>query len=138
MLVHRGVQKTCLPPKGSLLRRWTDKHPVDGWTGEYDERTLEHSLNLKAVVNAYAEQKTQLGAALELEISESERLKAEFKAQPEEKTRLQTALELQVVGNERLLAQLDAILASVSWRLTAPLRAGRRRFPVLRFLGRRR
>jgi hypothetical protein len=138
MLVHRGVQKTCLPPKGSLLRRWTDKHPVDGWTGEYDERTLEHSLNLKAVVNAYAEQKTQLGAALELEISESERLKAEFKAQAEEKTRLQTALELQVVGNERLLAQLDAILASVSWRLTAPLRAGRRRFPVLRFLGRRR
>jgi hypothetical protein len=54
-------------------------------------------------------------------------LKAELNA-------LQAALELKTAENERLQAALNAMLTSTSWRLTAPLRAGGRRFPALRFL----
>jgi Glycosyl transferase family 2/Alpha 1,4-glycosyltransferase conserved region len=169
MLVHRGVQKACRPPKGSLLRRFTDEHPVDGWIGEYDESTLEHGVNLKAELDAcaeeksqlrtayaeeksqlqaayaeeksqlqaaYAEEKSQLQAAAQLQIAGAELLKVECNAQAKERARLQAALELQVAGNERLQAQLHGILNSLSWRLTAPLRAGRRRFPMVRFLRR--
>lgn len=107
MLVHRGVQKSWRPPKGSLLRTLMDRHPVDGWSGEYDEQTLEHGLSLKAELNANAEAKTQLQL-------ESERLQAELNAQAQEKVALQM--------------QLKAIEASTSWRLTAPLRAGAMRF----------
>ena len=39
----RGIQKTRLPPKGSLLRQWVERHPVDGWLGEYDVQGLEIS-----------------------------------------------------------------------------------------------
>jgi hypothetical protein len=140
ILVYRGVHKTCRPPKGSLLRKWTDKHPVDGWVGEYDEQTLEHGLRLKTELHASAEEnaeeKSKLQAALELQIAETELLKTELTARTEQSTRLHAALELQVAGNERLQAQLHGILDSLSWRLTAPLRAGRRRFPMLRFLHR--
>ncbi len=34
-LVFSGIQKTYLPPRGSLLRALVDKHPVSGWTNEY-------------------------------------------------------------------------------------------------------
>ena len=107
MLVFRGVQKTCLPPKGSLLRQCADRHRVDGWAGEYDEQTLEHALSLKAELNALAEE-----------------LRAEIGMKAQEKVRLQAALE--------------AMQASTSWRLTAPLRAGSRWFRALRSLPRRR
>src|SRR5262249_51694645 len=43
--VHGGIEKNCRPPKGSLLRILMDKHPVGGWRGEHDERTLEHAFN---------------------------------------------------------------------------------------------
>jgi hypothetical protein len=36
-----GVEKTRIPPKDSLLRRLIDLHQVDGWTGEYDEMSVE-------------------------------------------------------------------------------------------------
>jgi hypothetical protein len=107
MLVFRGVQKTCLPPNGSLLRRYVDKHPVDGWAGEYDEQTLEHALGLKAELNELAQQ-----------------LRAEIGMHGEESARLQ--------------GELEAMQASTSWRLTAPLRAGRRHLRALRALGKRR
>jgi Alpha 1,4-glycosyltransferase conserved region len=51
-------------------------------------------------------------------------------------SRLQAALDLQVAENERLKTQLDAVLSSTSWRLTAPLRAGGRWLAALRFIGR--
>jgi hypothetical protein len=95
VLVFRGVQKTSLPPRGSLLRRWADKHPVDGWTGEYDERTLEATL---AVADRLA-------------------------ASADERRRLEATLHQQVAERERLHAQLEAMRASTSWRVTAPLRA---------------
>lgn len=33
-LVYSGVQKTHLPPRGSLLRALVDKYPVSGWTND--------------------------------------------------------------------------------------------------------
>jgi hypothetical protein len=98
-LVHRGVQKGCRPPKGSLLRTLMDRHPVHGWVGEYDEQTLEHALNLKAELN----ERVELQVALGSQLAESERVKEAF---------------------ERSQMELKAIRTSTSWRLTAPLRLG--------------
>jgi hypothetical protein len=69
---------------------------VDGWVGDYDAQSLERALELKAQLNASAEEKAQLQLASE---------------------RLQAALEHSQM-------QVKATLASTSWRLTAPLRAG--------------
>jgi hypothetical protein len=118
MLNYGGVNKTCLPPKGSLLRRWIDRYPVDGWTGEYDEKTLEQVLGLKAELNARAEEKIRMQSALDLQIAENERLRGR-----------------QMAENVRSQAQLEAVLASSSWRLTAPLRAASQ---ALAAFGRRR
>jgi hypothetical protein len=41
-------------------------------------------------------------------------------------------------ANKRQRIELDAILASTSWRMTAPIRAGSRCLSALRLLGRRR
>jgi Glycosyl transferase family 2/Alpha 1,4-glycosyltransferase conserved region/Glycosyltransferase sugar-binding region containing DXD motif len=98
-LVHCGVQKGCRPPKGSLLRSLMDRHPVDGWVGEYDEQTLEHALSLKAELH----ERVQLHIALGSQIAESERVK---------------------VALERSQMELKAMRASTSWRLTAPVRLG--------------
>ena len=38
------VAKTMLPPRGSFLRAIVERHPVDGWSGEYDADVLEHAL----------------------------------------------------------------------------------------------
>lgn len=116
MLVHRGVEKDCRPPKRSLLRALTDKHPVEGWSGEYDERTLEHATNRKAQLDAFAEEKSRLHASLALQVATSNRLTAELDARTQENIRLQATLE-------RSVAHIEAIRASTIWRLTEPLRA---------------
>ncbi len=41
-----NVSKTMLRPRGSLLRQIADRHPVEGWQGEYDANFLEQTLNL--------------------------------------------------------------------------------------------
>ena len=41
------VAKTMLPPRGSLLRAIADRHPVEGWLGEYDADVLEHALSVE-------------------------------------------------------------------------------------------
>jgi Glycosyl transferase family 2/Alpha 1,4-glycosyltransferase conserved region len=120
-LVHRGVQKTFLPPKGSLLRGWMDKYPVDGWTGEYDDNTLEGTLSVKAELNASAEENRGLQAALVRQAADAAKQLAEVASK-----------------NEQQRIQLDAIWASTSWRLTAPLRASSRCLSALGLLGRRR
>ena len=38
------VAKTMLPPRGSFLRSIVERHPVEGWSGEYDADVLEHAL----------------------------------------------------------------------------------------------
>jgi hypothetical protein len=52
ILVHHGIPKSWLPPEGSLLRQLVDKHPIEGWTGGYDERILDYILKLKGELNA--------------------------------------------------------------------------------------
>jgi glycosyl transferase family 2/alpha 1,4-glycosyltransferase len=54
--VHAGVEKNCRPPDGSLLRILMDRHPVEGWRGEHDERTLEHAFTLQAGIHALQSQ----------------------------------------------------------------------------------
>jgi hypothetical protein len=76
-----------------------DRHPVDGWVGEYDEQTLEQALRLKAELN----EKVELQVVLGSQLAESERVKEAL---------------------ERSQMELKAIRASTSWRLTAPLRLG--------------
>jgi hypothetical protein len=41
MFRREQVDKTRLPPAGSLLREIFDRHPLDGWTGEYERDDLE-------------------------------------------------------------------------------------------------
>jgi len=43
-LIQSGVQKNKAPPAGSMLHRWVERHPVDGWDGAYDEETVERTL----------------------------------------------------------------------------------------------
>jgi hypothetical protein len=131
MLVHCGVHKACLAPKGSVLRALMDKHPVDGWVGEYDGGTLEGALGLKADLNASAEENRRLQNALELQAAEGERARAQL----EELAARQLA-EVKA-KNEQQRIQLDAMLASTSWRLTAPVRAGSRYLSALGLFSRR-
>jgi hypothetical protein len=134
MLVHLGVEKTCLPPQGSLLRRWADKHPVDGWIGEYDGHTLECALSVKAELNACAEEKRAVQAALERQAAVAAGQLAEAEAANAQAEAAHAEAE---AANKRQRIQLDAILASTSWRMTAPIRAGSRCLSALRLLGRR-
>ena len=105
-LVHRGVDKAYRPPRGSLLRMLIDRHPVNGWLGEYDAQSLDHALELKI------------------------RSQAELNRQAQEKVALEAALE-------RSQTQMKDTLASTSWRLTAPLRAGGNLVRALRSFRRR-
>jgi hypothetical protein len=108
---------------------------VDGWIGEYDERTLEQALDLKAELNAHAEENIRMQSVLELQIAENERLKEARERQIAENERLKEAHERQMAQNARSQLQLEAMRASSSWRLTAPLRAASQ---ALAALGRRR
>ena len=110
-LEFHGVRKACRPPQRSLLREWADKHPVDGWTGEYDEQTLEQIVSMRVAIEGH--------------LAENGRLRAELNAKAREAARLQASLD-------RSQGRLEAMLASTSWRLTAPLRAGRRGLFTLR------
>jgi hypothetical protein len=70
VLAHRGIQKTHLPPKGSLLRGLIDRHWVEGWTNEYDEVVLEQLIKLHAKVDAGAHELTDLRNKLEIRAHE--------------------------------------------------------------------
>ena len=87
-----------------------DRHPGDGWLGEYDAQFLDRAFELKKQLNESTEKNAQLQLALS--------------RQAQEKIALQAALE-------RSEMQVKATLASTSWRLTAPVRAGGNIFRAL-------
>ena len=69
-LRDKGIQKTLLPPRGSMLRQWADQHPVAGWTGEYDEQSLERSLLLQAYCDTLTFENRQMSAELQTRAQE--------------------------------------------------------------------
>jgi hypothetical protein len=109
MLHHHGIEKTILPPNGSVLRHWAEQNSMDGWTGEYDAGMLE-ALSL-------------LHARIRGDSAESVRLASELQASLSERARLQDDLNRSRSENERLRAEKKVILSSRSWRLTGPIRA---------------
>jgi Alpha 1,4-glycosyltransferase conserved region len=137
MLQHAGVGKFSLPPRGSMLRRWADAHRIDGWRGEYDEETLEYAMRLQAEVRARRLEIDRLNAEREHLTAERERLNAEREHVNAERERLladhadaYTKLD---ADRARILAEnaadrinrhaeIDTLLNSTSWRLTAPIR----------------
>lgn len=109
MLHHQGIQKTILPPGGSVLRHWAEQNSVHGWRGEYDAGMLEILSSLHAKVGDHSAERLRFGAELQASFSE--------------RARLQDDLKRSLNENERLHAEKKEILSSRSWRLTGPIRA---------------
>ena len=107
-LQTNGVNKYFLPPVGSLLRELVELHGVEGWTGEYDEHGVPKNdlmfSKTRFRVEAERGAKDEL-MALQIRDDEIAVLKRELAAQKQ---------------------RLDAVMASRSWRVTAPLRKIRR------------
>jgi len=137
MLNHRGVDQAMLPPDGSMMRAWADKHPVDGWKGEYDAETLENSL--RPDTEARMRIAVDLVAGIE-ELARAKALQREMSiALREENAALQAEWDAAAFGAKHLKAERDAYAAigeirgaeaealrnSRSWKLTAPLRRAR-------------
>jgi hypothetical protein len=124
MLQHAGVGKFSLPPRGSMLRRWADAHPVGGWQGEHGEEALEHAMRLQVEVHARRQENGRLNADREHLNAERERLLAAH-ADAYAKLDADRARILAEHAVDRInrRAEIDTLLNSTSWRLTAPLRA---------------
>jgi Glycosyl transferase family 2/Alpha 1,4-glycosyltransferase conserved region/Glycosyltransferase sugar-binding region containing DXD motif len=113
MLRHHGIQKTNLPPKGSILRYWAEQNSVGGWVKEYDAEELE----VMRLVHAH------------LGDSDAERVRLWGKLQPRSADReLQDGLRREI---ERLRAGEKKLLGSTSWRFTGPARAISQRLRAL-------
>ena len=114
MLRHHGIQKTKLPPKGSMLRRWAEQNSMEGWEEEYAAEELE----VMALVLAYTSE------------SDADRLRlwGEIQTRSADRELLQDDLRREI---ERLRAQEKEILGSTSWRITAPARAISRRLRAM-------
>ncbi|MBV8751464.1 MAG: hypothetical protein JO328_01230 [Hyphomicrobiales bacterium] len=137
MLRNAGVWKTYLPPRGSMLRRLVEQHQISGWTGEYDEAGLSEAADLHARLRAESSRRAELETSLReadarLQTEAGRRAELEgglsdahvrIAAASARSTELQTALHNCADAAERLRAERDALMASTSWRLTAPLRA---------------
>jgi hypothetical protein len=91
------VDKTRLPPAGSLLREIFDRHPVDGWTGEYQRDDLEKPRQIRD-------------------------LEATVRTRTEERDRLDRERASLTTHAQALERELAALRNSTSWRLTQPLR----------------
>lgn len=136
MLQHRGVDKTMLPPKGSIVRAWIDRHPVEGWAGEYSEETLERGLRPDS------EPRTRLSADLASGIEDIGRsdallreMNSALRVQHAELQDRSAALDLELghatrreeqirAERETYRAEAEMLRNSTSWKLTAPLRRG--------------
>lgn len=78
MLAHNGIQKTLLPPRGSFLRHYADRHPVAGWTGEHDGESLERSLLLRQQCDALERHRDTLKQQCNTLASENRQMSAAF------------------------------------------------------------
>lgn len=106
MFDHRGVNKAMLPPQGSILREWVDRHPVEGWRGEYSWQTLEQSLRPDT------EPRMRLSADLAVGIDDLARsgaflheANASFR---EQNAALQRKLDGAILRGQHLMAERDA------------------------------
>jgi hypothetical protein len=127
MLKDHGVQKTLLPPQGSILRRWIDQYPAGGWMGEYDEITLDYEIALQAEYKAVMRENGDINTRLQQAMRDAD-------ASKDAMQRLQLELSH---SREQVLSLYN----SSSWRLMAPLRAayrllGRLKTAFHRFLDR--
>jgi hypothetical protein len=109
MLQHHGVQKTLLPPRGSILRRWVDQYPMGGWTGEYDESALDHAVAVQAQRNALVHEITEVRAKLEGATRDADKTKDVIQE-----------LQAELI---RSRAEVLSLYHSTSWRVMGPLRA---------------
>lgn len=100
-LVHAGIDKFLLPPAGSLLRVIADRHPVEGWLGEYDEHRLEHDVERAAEEQSVAEG---------------------FRTLRREQSQLTHDLHRARAELDATMRRLDEVTGSISWRITRPLR----------------
>lgn len=142
-LLHYGVWKSHLPPQGSLLRQWAEQHPVDGWTGEYDEqalslalatfeenRRLKDALHLqKREYNDFLLKNDELTAKLAAVLTEAERVRDEILMANQ---RISASLIELTAENASLHAQIASMLNSISWRITSPLRSKNRFWDCIR------
>ncbi|MEA2975595.1 MAG: hypothetical protein QOF19_1115 [Alphaproteobacteria bacterium] len=148
MLHHAGVQKTSLPPKHSLLRRWIEQHPVSGWTGEYSDEALEHTLSTQTELHLRAEENRILTAEVARKLTDYERqtneltagaeeigrLKAKYREAARQLKQLEIELEISAAENARTRAEMIAVLSSTTWKLTRPIRIAGGRLPWIRQL----
>jgi hypothetical protein len=65
VLRRSNIDKHLLPPAGSLMRRFTDRHPVDGWRGEYDAAALGHILRAEAELKKLRDKCQKLDARVQ-------------------------------------------------------------------------
>jgi Alpha 1,4-glycosyltransferase conserved region len=129
MLRGFGVRKSYLPPHGSMLRRLVEHHQIGGWTGEYDEAGLSEAADVHARLRAEASRRAELETALhdaDARLQRETGRRAELEsglrdaqvriaAESAQRSELESALD-------HLRTERDALVASTSWRLTAPLR----------------
>jgi hypothetical protein len=72
------VSKVMLPPRGSWLRDIADRHPVEGWRGEYDTEALEHTLFLENEIQRIRKELGRLKQRQQMEIAALVRKKKFF------------------------------------------------------------
>jgi hypothetical protein len=97
MFRREHVDKTRLPPAGSLLREIFDRHPLESWTGEYERDDLEKPRQIRD-------------------------LEATVRTLAAERASLTTHAEALAADRDRLEREFAALQKSASWRLTRPLR----------------
>ena len=113
----RRREDLSFPPQGSLLRRWADKHPVDGWIGEYDGHPWRRcALSVKGRAQCMGRGR-QAGAVAGRRSNGRPRLAAGQLAEAEAANAQAEAAHAEAEAAISVSAiQMDAILASTSWR----------------------
>ena len=56
MLNRANISKTMLPPQGCYSRQIADRHPVDGWGGEYAAEFLDLKISMESDIGQLREE----------------------------------------------------------------------------------